>query len=860
MRDCASIAVMLVATKDHAVASLGGPDALPSHLEDIIAALEVADPTGATLEMVTGLASKRQQQTAAPLQTELPRVILRSSSSAERLSVVLSPIIKHASSSESSEEGSPSIIATPTTRDLGMSIEKHSAPQVDIGTALISVDESGVAMNCETTRRTSKDLSAGITVVHMLEEKMCRRGSFLSLMSVHGSDVACHEAAKRIQQLYRGYRARLSLELARTRGRGRLSTKRIAYLLGDLFYPISVAIAGEEGAKLVESLFSRSAEDGLSNGSTLSRSQLASFMRDVLGGALKEQELRALANCMESSNEEITVKDVHQFLSTCGTSEICFSIKHTAATTSVAFSLDKKYLVSGSLDGLLRIILNSTGEQVFGWQMPRPIGDVAMSSHGDRVAAGCQGGCIQWICVSDRKILHEWDLGDDCLSLSVDLYNTELAASGRNGLLNIYSLESMAILYTFTSSSPLCAVSLASKLTFSFTILGEGQKVTRLANVMLFRTDTGGLLELPTVTMENQVNGAHGAADSKIWKSATTVVVEGFVLAANDGLGIVNVWTALLDALDSLHMLVFMLTLVMVGTVLAILKDTTLNSGAEEFQKKIENLFLGIFILELVLRIAVHCKVHGHLHVFFSNVFCVIDLFVVILDLSIMAAEEFLSGMKNIPVSALRLVRMARVVRLLRAGRVISQVTNRVKRVPQLFDVALSNGSVLKRVHRSRLRSLDLAFQMSLHDRADTNNNDKDDENHMFGRLQRQRTYRQPVGLQQLTGDSSAIQWATRGTVSRAATTVEEEPESGDAAAGIGAMGNAAAHGSSAMGNSTAGGIGVVGGAIRKGLGHSHSVLFERLSSPDPANSGTRELKQVTVRSHLCALHSKCSQ
>ena len=857
---------MLVATKDHAVASLGGPDALPSHLEDIIAALEVADPTGATLEMVTGLASKRQQQTAAPLQTKLPPVILRSSSSAERLSAVLPPIIEHASSFESSEEGSPgSIIATPTTRDLGMSIEKHSAPQVDIGTALISVDESGVAMNCETTRRTSKDLSVEIKVVQMLEEKMGRRGPFLSRMSVHGSDVACHEATNRIQQLYRGYRARLSMELARTRGRGRLSTKRVAYLRGDLFYHISVAIAGEEGAKLVESLFSRSAEDGLSNGSTLSRSQLASFMRDVLGGALKEQELRALANCMESSNEEITVKDVHQFLSTCGRSEICFSIKHTAATTSVAFSLDKKYLVSGSLDGHLRIILNSTGEQVFGWQMPRPIGDVAMSSHGDRVAAGCQGGCIQWICVSDRKILHEWDLGDDCLSLSVDSYNTELAASGRNGRLNIYSLESMAILYTFTSSSPLCAVSLASKLTFSFIILGEGQTVTRLANVMLFRTDTGGLLELPTVTMENQVNGAHGAADSKIWKSATTVVIEGFVLAANDGLGIVNVWTALLDALDSLQMLVFMLTLVMVGTVLAMLKDTTLNSGAEQIQnsthlKKLENLFLGIFILELVLRIAVHCKVHGHLHVFFSNVFCVIDLFVVILDLSIMAAEEFLTGMKNIPVSALRLVRMARVVRLLRAGRVISQVTNRVKRVPQLFDVALSNGSVLKRVHRSRLRSLDLAFQMSLLDRADTNNNDKDDENHMFGRLQRQRTYRQPVGLQQLTGDSSAIQWATRGTVSHAATIVEEEPESGDAAAGIGAMGNAAAHGSSAMGNSTAGSIGVVGGAIGTSLGHSYSVLFERLSSPDPANSGTRELKQVTVRSHLCALHSKCSQ
>ena len=157
-----------------------------------------------------------------------------------------------------------------------------------------------------------------------------------------------------------------------------------------------------------------------------------------------------------------------------------------------------------------------------------------------------------------------------------------------------------------------------------------------------------------------------------------------------------------------------------------------------------------IAIFHFVLRVAgCHWRVHHHFRLFWTNPFCVVDLLVVVLDCGIMVVESYASqGRVNFPVESLRLIRLARVMKLLRAGRVISQIRNRVERDPVFFNVELANGDVLKSVHRSRLTSLDAAEQMSL----------LEDRNVEGWELRQAQTRRIPGIIQRLTHPASRSQ------------------------------------------------------------------------------------------------------
>jgi len=83
--------------------------------------------------------------------------------------------------------------------------------------------------------------------------------------------------------------------------------------------------------------------------------------------------------------------------------------------------------------------------------------------------------------------------------------------------------------------------------------------------------------------------------------------------------------------------------------------------------------------------------------------FCVIDLFVVVIDIASLALESLFQNIP-FPVFALRLLRLAR---LLRAGRVIQAVHNQKKVQPQFYDVKLYNGHLLRRIPLVDLIALD---------------------------------------------------------------------------------------------------------------------------------------------------------
>ena len=60
-----------------------------------------------------------------------------------------------------------------------------------------------------------------------------------------------------------------------------------------------------------------------------------------------------------------------------------------------------------------------------------------------------------------------------------------------------------------------------------------------------------------------------------------------------------------------------------------------------------------------------------------------------------------------LPLSALRIIRLLRVAKLLKAGRVIEAYSTQKERVHLFFDVRLYNGDVLRRVPRAQLTALD---------------------------------------------------------------------------------------------------------------------------------------------------------
>ena len=424
---------------------------------------------------------------------------------------------------------------------------------------------------------TAHHLSGSDTQLRQFEEKFedeARQGRVF---------MSRNQAANRIQHVYRMFRQ--SHTQQQPLGDTKLSANRISYSLGDLLYPITRALSGEEGSKLTATLFERYTQ-GAHKDPVMTKPDFDCFMNDMIGAPLKQLELRALYNICENSNDEVTVKDVHQFLSSCsGAGEMCYSVKTSAAVTTVGFSLDKRFLAAGSCDGQVKVY-KACGEQVFQQRMNRPVGDLAMSSRGDFVAIGCHGGLVVWIRISDCKVMHTWDTGHDCCAIAVNFMDTELAVAGRNQECRVYSLDSSrGLMYTFNSPATVLSVSLARKETFSFA-LSDGTQVQKLANLTLF--DSAG------AELDSNDSAAVG-----LYMDARIILAEGIITDASEEIGVANAWTACLDALDSLQVMAFMLSIVLIGTVLSL---PMVKSN--QMINYVERGFLAIFVIEMLLRLS----------------------------------------------------------------------------------------------------------------------------------------------------------------------------------------------------------------------------------------------------------------
>jgi len=96
---------------------------------------------------------------------------------------------------------------------------------------------------------TAHHLSGSDTQLRQFEEKFedeARQGRVF---------MSRNQAANRIQHVYRMFRQ--SHTQQQPLGDTKLSANRISYSLGDLLYPITRALSGEEGSKLTATLFER---------------------------------------------------------------------------------------------------------------------------------------------------------------------------------------------------------------------------------------------------------------------------------------------------------------------------------------------------------------------------------------------------------------------------------------------------------------------------------------------------------------------------------------------------------------------------------------------------------------------------
>ena len=126
-----------------------------------------------------------------------------------------------------------------------------------------------------------------------------------------------------------------------------------------------------------------------------------------------------------------------------------------------------------------------------------------------------------------------------------------------------------------------------------------------------------------------------------------------------------------LDFLESLGVLVFIITLVIVAISVTIYQTL---SGASGLSYDIfDYVVILIFFVEIVLRYYCYVFVHQNFTSFFNEILNVIDIVVVAIDLALLGLPDDLGGGAGRYAKALRTARLIRLVRIVRAARLVAR-------------------------------------------------------------------------------------------------------------------------------------------------------------------------------------------
>ena len=101
---------------------------------------------------------------------------------------------------------------------------------------------------------------------------------------------------------------------------------------------------------------------------------------------------------------------VCEYASAADKPEIFVQLGHVAEVTSIAFSPDEKYLVSGSMDKSVKIWEIATGREIRTFRLDQPVGKVTISPDGKSIAVIEMGGFIRLWNMKDGKELQKFSI------------------------------------------------------------------------------------------------------------------------------------------------------------------------------------------------------------------------------------------------------------------------------------------------------------------------------------------------------------------------------------------------------------------------------------------------------------------
>ena len=202
----------------------------------------------------------------------------------------------------------------------------------------------------------------------------------------------------------------------------------------------------------------------------------------------------------------------------------------------------------------------------------------------------------------------------------------------------------------------------ASENTFAMLFKGNGGPKT--INRMDSSVSVGGSM---TVKSQKSFGSAPILPESSVQETMPHELDEGTLMVDPDA----EPWQkTTLDFLESLGVLIFIITLVVVAISVTIYQ--TVHNDKSPWYSFFDYVVIGIFFSELTLRYYCIVMVHLSYTKFFGTVLNWIDLIVVLIDLALLGLPEDTGGGFGRFSKALRAARLVRLVRIARAARLVA--------------------------------------------------------------------------------------------------------------------------------------------------------------------------------------------